>query len=306
VSKIKKYRAFGLNIESEVDMNEIEESCFEKSDVRISYGHVEKPKNVSKEDKHGNTIYKKKNGKITSYVEGFGGFKIENRNSIKVHPEKDPEKTGFRFFVFGTGMALLLHVRGVVVLHGSAICIKNKIIGFIGNSGSGKSTTAALFNSEGYPLFTDDVLAVDIENDKVMAYKGSPYIKLNPDSAERVTGKRASRLGKVYPSSPKRVYEPKNEKKLDKREVEKIYVINRKSRKKSTEKVSEKKIGGEESCMRLIENAYVPRLLGKEAICAEHFEKTCIIASKTKVCLLETKDSLDKSDQIVRYIEKFE
>lgn len=56
--------------------------------------------------------------------------------------------------------------------------------------------------------------------------------------------------------------------------------------------------------MRLIENAYVPRLLGKEAICTEHFEKTCRIASKTQVCLLETKDSLDKSDQIVRYVEK--
>lgn len=302
MSKIKKYKAFGLNIESEVEMNEIEESYFEKSDVKISYGHVEKPKKVCEEDKYGNTIYKKENGKITSYLEGFGGFEIENRNSIKVCSERDPEKTGFRFFVFGTGMALLLHVRGVVVLHGSAICIKNKIIGFIGSSGSGKSTTAALFNSEGYPLFTDDVLAVDIENERVVAYKGSPYIKLNPDSAERVTGKRVSRLGKVYPSSPKRVYEAKNEKKSDKREVEKIYVMNRNSRKK----ITEKKIGGKESCMRLIENAYVPRLLGKEAICTEHFEKTCRIASKTKVCLLETKDSLDKLDQIVRYIEKVE
>jgi len=285
-------------------MPEMDESSFEKSDVEISHGRIEKPKEVSKNNMYGNTIYMKGEGGITSYVEGFGGIKVEGKERIIISPEKSAEEIGFRFFVFGTGMALLLHMRGVIALHGSAVCINNKIIGFIGNSGSGKSTTAALFNSEGYPLFTDDVLAVDIEGQRVVAYKGSPYIKLNPDSAERVTGKSASKLGKVYPSSPKRVYETKNKKELDKREVKKIYVINRKNRKQSSKKINEERIEGKESCMRLIENSYVPRLLGKEAICAGHFEKTCRIASKTQVCLLETKDSLDESDQIVRYVEK--
>lgn len=221
MSEVKKYRAFGLNIESEVEMPEMSESSFEEGDVEISYGRIEMPKEVSKNNMYGNTIYMKREGGITSYLEGFGGIKVEGKEKIKVSPEKSAEEIGFRFFVFGTGMALLLHMRGVVALHGSAICIKNKIIGFIGSSGSGKSTTAALLNSEGYPLFTDDVLAVDIENERVVAYKGSPYIKLNPDSAERVTGKSASRLGKVYPSSPKRVYDAKNEKKVDKSEVKK-------------------------------------------------------------------------------------
>jgi hypothetical protein len=61
----------------------------------------------------------------------------------------------------GTVMAFLLTLRGVTVLHASAVAVDGRALAFVGPSGRGKSTLAALLCLDGAGLITDDVLAID-------------------------------------------------------------------------------------------------------------------------------------------------
>jgi hypothetical protein len=64
-------------------------------------------------------------------------------------------------FVIGTVAAFLLAMAGRLVLHGSVVAAGSLTIGFIGRSGGGKSTIAALCCAAGASLVSDDVIPVD-------------------------------------------------------------------------------------------------------------------------------------------------
>ncbi len=61
----------------------------------------------------------------------------------------------------GTASAFVLALRGETVLHASAVSIESSVFAFVGQSGRGKSTLAALLCVDGAELVTDDVLTVD-------------------------------------------------------------------------------------------------------------------------------------------------
>ena len=61
----------------------------------------------------------------------------------------------------GTVSAFLLALRGATVLHASAVAVDGSALAFVGQSGRGKSTVAALMCLDGAQLVTDDVLAVE-------------------------------------------------------------------------------------------------------------------------------------------------
>jgi hypothetical protein len=61
----------------------------------------------------------------------------------------------------GTVSAFLLALRGETVLHASAVAVDGTALAFVGQSGRGKSTLAALLCVDGAKLVTDDVLTVE-------------------------------------------------------------------------------------------------------------------------------------------------
>ncbi len=72
----------------------------------------------------------------------------------------------------GAMLAFQLYLRGKAVLHASAVDIAGVAIGFVGSSGMGKSTMAALMCAAGAKLITDDVLRIDFADD------GAPLARL--------------------------------------------------------------------------------------------------------------------------------
>jgi hypothetical protein len=77
----------------------------------------------------------------------------------------------------GTVSALLLNLRGHVVLHASAVAIDDVAVAFVGQSGRGKSTMAALMCVDGADLITDDVLRVEL-GPPVTCIGGAPELRL--------------------------------------------------------------------------------------------------------------------------------
>ncbi|MCB7137061.1 hypothetical protein [Cellulosimicrobium marinum] len=77
----------------------------------------------------------------------------------------------------GALCSLVLYLRGTSVLHASAVSHDGRTVAFMGRSGQGKSTMAALLCAAGAELVTDDVLPV-VSTDPVEVAVGSPEVRL--------------------------------------------------------------------------------------------------------------------------------
>lgn len=94
-------------------------------------------------------------------------------------PDSDP---GYIPILFsGTVISFLLTLRGHHVLHASAIQLGERAVAFVGESGQGKTTVAAMLCSQGARLVTDDVLRVDLGVAPVV-HRGGPELRLRPGS----------------------------------------------------------------------------------------------------------------------------
>jgi hypothetical protein len=82
---------------------------------------------------------------------------------IVCHPATDGKRELIPIVVPGTVTAFLLAMSGGCVLHGSAVDLGGRALAFVGTSGQGKSTMAAIFCAAGAPLVTDDVLPLEFD-----------------------------------------------------------------------------------------------------------------------------------------------
>lgn len=83
----------------------------------------------------------------------------------------------------------LLH--GFELLHASAICGEHGLIALVARMGGGKSTLAAEFVRRGAALFSDDIVALDDGDGRVVAYPGPPLMNLpSPLTPEGLGGGR--------------------------------------------------------------------------------------------------------------------
>lgn len=128
---------------------------------------------------------------------GVGDLIIEDNQQITVLPSPNSDEDALRLFILGAGLGVLLHQRGLLVLHASGVVINDRVVGFIGAKGWGKSTTTAILHQRGYALISDELLVVRFDDEgQPRVLPGSPQIRLwsdalvstggNIDSAVRV------------------------------------------------------------------------------------------------------------------------
>lgn len=91
-------------------------------------------------------------------------------------------------YLLGPALGFVLRQRGVVCLHASAIAIDDRAIALLGPAGAGKSTTAAAFAERGYPVLSDDIVALTDDNDGFLVRPGYPRLRLWPESVEALHG----------------------------------------------------------------------------------------------------------------------
>jgi hypothetical protein len=92
-----------------------------------------------------------------------------------------------RRYLLGPGLGILLHQRGLLVLHASAVNLGGEAVLFIGEKGAGKSTTAAGLLARGHTLLSDDVVAIDLSDPTCpLVLPAFAQIRLRPDSAAAV------------------------------------------------------------------------------------------------------------------------
>ena len=117
-------------------------------------------------------------------IRNVARYRVEHGERILIDPVPGAAEGDVRLWLLGTALGALLHQRGLLPLHVSALAMDNAAHAFCGDSGAGKSTLAAALYRRGLPLLTDDVgLAVPKEN-AVRFYPGFPRLKLWRDTLD--------------------------------------------------------------------------------------------------------------------------
>ncbi len=128
-------------------------------------------------------------GAFVGRLPGIADFVVDlDLKRVVCHPAEGGRSHVIPIVVPGTVTAFLLAMGGRCVLHGSAVDLGGQALAFVGASGQGKSTMAALFCAAGAPLVTDDVLALEFEptadgGEIVRCFRSGAEIRLREKAA---------------------------------------------------------------------------------------------------------------------------
>jgi hypothetical protein len=123
----------------------------------------------------------------------LGTFLVYEGKKVIVVPAPNATIELIRIYLVGTVMAMVLHQRGCLILHGSGVVIDGKAVAFVGRSGWGKSSIAAALAQMGYPLVSDDIFALDLSSNQPVVYPGFSQYKVSEETAQ-VLGHQTSSL----------------------------------------------------------------------------------------------------------------
>lgn len=183
------YFAYGLQIRSEIALPELGRSDTDgtpegrEPDLDIVLRPMDQPMPTLDDTGAGIFITAEE---IRYTLEYIGSFIIRGGNRVIVEPSPQVSEENLVLYVLGPVLGAALHQRGLLLLHGSAMSTRGSAVAFLGNSGKGKSTTAAALYARGYRLLTDDVVAIDYSGSMPMVLPAMPRIKLRPESAVAV------------------------------------------------------------------------------------------------------------------------
>jgi len=174
------FRAYGLNINSDIHIPEFQQISVNNPDVDVTI-RIKKIQLPKKAEIEGDS-FKVHMGVIFRFWGHIGIFELHNGKKIYVDPAFDVDPNLLRRFLVGTVFAVLLYQRGLFILHASTVKIENSAIAFLGNFGLGKSTTAMAFYQAGHPIVTDDYVALNFDdNEFPLVEPGFPRLKLSYD-----------------------------------------------------------------------------------------------------------------------------
>jgi hypothetical protein len=192
------YLAFGLSIHSELELPELPVGDG-KLDLAIRFGDV--PENLPNPAAKG-ARFQATSSHLILRVDGHGRYLAKNGREviIALDPAADPD--AIRLFLLSSVMGAILHQRGILALHASAVEIHGCAVIFMGHSGAGKSTIAAALAKRGHRILSDEIAAVTVRDGKHHVLPGWPQLNIWTDVADTL-GYKLANLRRVRPGLEK-------------------------------------------------------------------------------------------------------
>ena len=103
----------------------------------------------------------------------------------------------------GTVLACWFELQGVLALHASALVINGQAAAFLSSNKGGKTSLAAGLMQQGFPLLTDDILLVEMEDGRPIGRSGYPQMRMWPEQAALIFGNEQE-FSAVHPYLDKR------------------------------------------------------------------------------------------------------
>ena len=132
------------------------------------------------------TVSEYQDGIFFQLAYGDGTRFVVDQQATRLWGEPGPGLThdDLCVYLLGPVMGFVLRHRGLTCLHASSLQIHGRAIALVGEAGAGKSTTAAALALRGWPVFSEDVCALDLVNDVYQVRPAYPRVCLWPDSVD--------------------------------------------------------------------------------------------------------------------------
>ena len=202
-----------------------------------------------------------------------------------------------RSLLLGQIFAAVLHQRGLLVLHGSAIAIDGGVAVFLGPSGSGKSTAAAVLGKKGNSVVADDVVAIDANGTVPIVYPAFPQFKLWPDAAEAI-GYDTTYLRHAIPTEDKYLVPLEFGFSPNPLPLKRIYLLNQ------GDIIRIERLSQQESVIELVRNSKAVESLCIKENLSSHFIQCTKVARDVPVCRLTRPIDLDVLNNLANEVEK--
>ncbi|WP_313556520.1 hypothetical protein [Agrobacterium cavarae] len=296
-----RYQAFGLTLDSQLKMSHFKTSPVSSNpaDIVISYGHISRELPTAQ---NGGTHFEF--GRSEQHLDWLqvGKFDIRGDSEIVVDPVVGVEDELVCLPLLGPVMAVLLHIRGVFVLHASAVSLDGNLVAFLGDKMAGKSSTAAAFLKHDFRLVSDDLVPIVKREAGLVVLPTYPQMKLSSAAAENAGSTSITPLtNATLPGSDKRIHRV-DDKTFDRGEsvVKALYVLRRADRAYITE------VNEATAFHMMMRYSFLARFgnQGLRALAPEQFVADCaqIVRSKA-VHYLDVPSSLHRLHEVVSLVK---
>lgn len=173
---INNYYVYGLNIKSEIEIEEFVklDNIADEDVVTISYSTMSD--DIKEKIKEGVRI-NLSNNKIWFHINDIATYCVTNGNKIEVELCDNADMQLMKIYVMCSCLGFIMIQKKMVAIHGGVIEMDNKAVIFTGDRGAGKSTLTTALRERGYKFISDDVAGIKI-NKVPYVMPGFPYQKL--------------------------------------------------------------------------------------------------------------------------------
>lgn len=182
-SKKYKYRVYGMDIESEVEIKELikVDTIDESNKINIFHGLISNDIKEKIEDKI-NRSYER--DRIWFNVSHVGMFEITDGRNIKFETYDKYDPKLLKIYLMCSCLGYVMIQRGILAIHGGVISCDNNALIITGKRGAGKSTLITALRLKGYKFLADDIASIYFDKVPFVNY-GFPYQKLCSDAMDR-------------------------------------------------------------------------------------------------------------------------
>ncbi|MEO6529230.1 MAG: hypothetical protein ABIP93_21600 [Gemmatimonadaceae bacterium] len=208
-------RIHGLVIQANVALPGLSAATSRAADVELELvDHLPAPEPVRVRYRSGTQTDPASRVLIVDDARGLTAFRYGDGTAIDVVQHTRPAQVraviapgqtleDLTAYLYGPVLGFVLRSWGRLALHASCVCIEDAAVLLAGVSGSGKSTTAAALATRGHSVMSDDLTALAIEEESLIASPAFDHLRLWPAS-ERVVLGEGARLDRITPSWDKR------------------------------------------------------------------------------------------------------
>jgi hypothetical protein len=289
------YTAYGLGIHSEVPLPHLMLGA-KTQDIIIHKGTINRTESaIARKDEF---VLRANPKEVCFHQRHVGTCLVREGREIIVDIDAGADDRFLPPFLLVVPLAMLLHQRGLLIFHASAIAINGGVVAFLGKSGQGKSTTAGALHQLGYPIVTDDVLALDMSSpENITVLPSFPQLRLWPESVTSL-GQAPETLPQVYPNSEKRFHHVSDGFQKTPLPLKKIYVLEY-----GTQQQIEP-LTPQSAFIEVTRQSYpIKELLEATGTGAAKFQLGAKLANTISVCRLKRPRCLSSLSDLARFIE---
>ena len=261
-----QYKIFGLQISSEIPLPELIPSISDAiPDVSIRLDNI--PKEII-DPRISGVLYQAKPGYFLLNIKGTVRYLVKKGKEIIISPEKDSLNSVIRHFLYSTPFAALLYQRGFLVLHASSFINKGQAIILAGASSSGKSSLAVALHQKGYPILSDEIVAISKDESGILwVQPGIPEVYLWDQAAKELKLKIES-LMPYRDGIKKYIYRVDQDFPMASAQLKMIFSLNRDNKPHHQIRL----LQGKERILALLRSTYLSRLVEGFGLAQTHLE----------------------------------